>query len=73
MTSPVRGEAGYPSIASTTPTHASSENFGSGSGVARGRRVQELGEVGREPREHDLALGVAEPDVVLDELRARSA
>ena len=50
-------------------THASSENVDVEL-VAGGGLEQELGEIGREARDHDLALGVAEAHVVLDDLRA---
>ena len=41
--------------------------------VAGGRRGQQLGEVGVEAGQHDLGLGVAEADVVLDAASGPSA
>ncbi len=69
MTSPVRGLTGYPSVASQSPTHASSRIF---TGVSRlpDRRLEAMGvQIGLESGDEHLTLGIAEADVVLDHLR----
>jgi hypothetical protein len=40
---------------------------------AVGGAQQELAEIGHEPRQHDLAFGIAHTDIVLDQARARAA
>ena len=75
MTSPVRGVAGVAlGWRSTTVTAASSANVGARRERAR-RPPRPAARPGRdvEPGQHDLGLGVAEADVVLEHLRARRA
>ena len=62
ITSPLDDDSGYPREASTTVTAQSSLHSGStpASPPGRVRRLEQLEQVGAQPRQHRLRLGVAE-------------
>ena len=69
MTSPVRGDWGYPSLASTTVTRGAVRVGAAPAESTRGDAQQEVEEALAVERGEDLGLGIAEAHVVLEQLR----